>query len=437
MRPNLVVGILKETKDWEKRSPLSPGDVNWLIQKGIRVEVESSQDRIFPDKLFQKNGAVIVDRFKKASLLIGIKEPQITDLYKDKIYMVFSHTIKGQLKNMPLLKACLKNNITLIDYEKIIDIRKKRMVYFGRFAGICGMIDCLHYYGKKCEQHRLQTPFSLIRPCYEYRSLRSIKQSLTQVYRQILAKGFDKKLSPFIIGITGHGNVSRGAQEILALLNPIEIHPKDMLKFFRHQKGRRHRIYKIVFFREEKLRSKKGEGFYFEEYFEHPEKFESNLDTYLPYINLFIHTSYWDKRFPRMITKKMISRLSRKKIFRLGFIGDLSCDVNGSVELTCRTTTPARATYTYDPNNKRYFDGYDSKGITIFAVDNLPAELPKDASEEFSRQIRDYVYQIAAHGVRDITDHAAIPVEIRRAVITQNGKLSPEYRYLKKHISIL
>ena len=433
MRKSLVVGILRETHNvYERRAPLTPADVKWLVKKGVKVEVESSRIRIFKDQQYKEAGAKVLDRFKEATLILGIKPPQISNIYKDKIYMLFSHTIKGQTENMPLLVQSIKKRVTLIDYEKITDLHGRRLVYFGRFAGICGLIDSLHYLGKKLEFKGIKNPFNTIKPANQYASLNQAIQVIAQVNNKIRYRGFDSRISPFVIGIAGHGHVSRGVQEILQPLNPIEIHPKDMLKFVRHQKYMHNKMYKIVFLREEKLRSKNGSGFYFEEYLKCPERFESNMDIYLPYLNMLIHTSYWDSRYPRMITKEMINRLSRKKNFRLEFIGDISCDINGSIELTYKTTTQDNPVFTYDPKGKRFVDGYRQDGLTVLAVDNLPAELPKDSSEHFSSLVRDYVYQIAAHGVKDITKHNAIPKEIRQAVIAQSGRLTPEFRYLKR-----
>lgn len=434
MRKNLVVGILRETKEKEKRAPLTPTDAGWLVKRGVNVEIESSSIRVFKDKDYRKNGARILDKFCKATLLLGIKEPRVEDLYKDKIYMIFSHTIKGQFKNMPLLKAFLEKKITLIDYEKIVDLHNKRLVYFGRFAGICGALNSLHYLGKKLEWEGIKNPFSSIKQAYEYSSLKAVRYAMEEVDSQIQEQGFERGLAPFIIGITGHGSVSRGVQEILNLLNPIEIHPRNILRFVQHQRKMRNKLYKIVFFREEKFRSRDGNGFYFEEYLKNPTKFESNLDVYLPYLNILIHTSYWDKRYPRLVTRKMIHKLAPKESFRLGLIGDISCDVNGSIELTYKVTTMDNPIFTYDFEKKSYIDGYKSRGITILAEDNLPSELPKEASGEFSSLIRDYVYQIAVHGIKDVTNHIALPKEIRGAVITQGGKLKSDFTYLKNYI---
>lgn len=434
MRKNLCVGILDEQNAQEKRSPLTPADAGWLIKRGVDLEVEKSTKRIFCDSEFKSEGARIVSRIQNASLILGVKNPRPEDMLCDRIYMVFSHVIKGQEENIPILKECLRKKITLIDYEKIADNFGRRLVYFGRFAGVCGLIDSLCYFGKKIEWEGIKNPFSQLRPCYRYKSLDSTKRALYRIYGFIKKEALHKRLSPFIIGITGHGHVSQGVQEILDILGPVEIHPRDMLDFIKHKKTDRKKVYKIVFLREEKLRAKNGKGFYFEDYLKYPEKFESNLDIYLSYLNILIHTSYWDMRYPRLVTKKMIGRLYVKKPFRLKFIGDISCDINGSIELTYKTTTFKNPTFTYNPRNGVFKDGHESEGITIMAIDNLPSELPKDASCEFSSQIKEYVYQIACHGALDITHHAAIPAELRRAVITQKGHLTRNFRYLRRYL---
>ena len=434
MRDPLVIGILKESKGFEHRAPLVPSDVELLVDRGITVEVESSSGRVFSDREYKKNGATIVDKVQKATFLVGLKEPRVHDLLANKIYMVFSHTAKGQVHNMPLLRACLKKKITLIDYEQVVDLYGARLVYFGRFAGICGMVDSLHYFGKKMEWKGIRNPFTLVQPAHNYESLEALKRSLEEVGHIIRDKGFAKELSPFILGITGHGNVSTGAQEVLDLFNPVAIHPRDMSEFITDQGSKSHRVYKIVLLREEKFRSIKGNAFYFEDYLSRPKDFESNLDIYLPFMNLLIHTSYWDKHYPRLVTKKMINTLSKKELFRLEFIGDLSCDIRGSIEITEKTTSRDKPTFTYSPINQKFSNGYRKEGVTVLAVDNLPAEMPRDASVDFSGLIRDYVYQIAAHGITDITKHMAIPSEIRKAVVTQDGELSTHSSYLRKYL---
>ena len=436
MRENLVVGILKErSKKGEKRAPLTPLDVRRLVKKGIKVEVESSKTRVFNDGEYKKAGAAVLDKFKKAALLLGIKKPKVDTIYKDKIYMIFSHTIKGQSGNMPVLKEFIEKGVTLIDYEKITDSDARRLVYFGKFAGICGLIDSLYYLGRKLEWQGIRNPFQPLRPAYHYGSLKEIIQLMPRISKKIKRQGFDRKISPFIIGIAGHGNVSGGIQKILKFLNPVEISSGEILKLVnRPAKAIDKNIYKVVFPREKRYRYTDGRRFSFEEYLRHPEKFESNMDIYLPYLNLFIQASYWDSRYPRLVTKTMINRLSGQKRFRLKFIGDISCDLNGGIGLTYKAATPGNPVFTYNPGKKKFVDGYKEDGITILAIDNLPAELPWDSSREFGRLIGDYVYQIASRGAKNITKDAVLPGEIRQAVITQGGGLTSGFSYLKRYL---
>jgi len=129
----------------------------------------------------------------------------------------------------------------------------------------------------------------------------------------------------------------------------------------------------------------------------------------------------------------MVRQLYRQKNFRLNLIADLSCDVKGAIEITKKTTTPDKPAFVYNPKTGQIHDGHQGSGICVTAVDNLPCEFPEESSKEFSSHIRDYVYQIASHGQRDVTNHHALPIEIREAVITQNGRFTPKFRHLKKY----
>ena len=433
MRKSLVVGILPESKnEWERRAPLRPKDVAWLVKKNISVEVASSPLRIYKDSQYARSGAKIVSGFKKAQLLIGIKEPPIDRLIPDSVYMVFSHTTKGQKYNRNLLAAFLKKKITLVDYEHITGSLGQRLVYFGRYAGICGMIDTLNVFGRKAELNDNPNPFSDLKSAVHYGTYGSAKKTLEQVVEKIQKKGFDKNITPFVIGILGHGNVSRGAQEVLEYMGAVDIHPKDIDILSRSHTSHKKTIYKLVFQREEKLRSKNGKGFYFEEYLKHPERFESNLDKSLPFLNILINASYWEKRYPRLLSEAMLRRLyNSNPDFRLSVIGDLSCDIKGTIEITKKATTSSEPAFVYDPVTKKISNDLCHSGIAVMAVDNLPCEFPKESSMEFAEQVREYVYQVAAHGITDVTNHHALSSAIRNAVVTQNGNLTRQFKYLK------
>ncbi len=433
MRRNLVVGILPESKnEWERRAPLGPKDVAWLVKKNVSVEVASSPLRIYKDAQYARSGAKIVTKFKKANLLIGIKEPPIDILIPDSVYMIFSHTTKGQKYNRNLLSAFLKKKITLIDYEHITGSLGQRLVYFGRYAGICGMIDTLHVFGQKAKLLDNPNPFSDLKSAVHYGTYGSAKKALEQLVNKIQKIGFGKNNTPFVIGILGHGNVSRGAQEVLEYMGVVDIHPKDIDILSRSQTSHKKTIYKLVFHREEKFRSKKGKGFYFEEYIKHPERFESNLDKSLPFLNILVNASYWDKRYPRLLSETMLRRIySTNPDFRLSVIGDLSCDIKGTIEITKKSTTPSEPAFIYDPVSRKVSNDLSHNGIAVMAVDNLPCEFPKESSMEFAEQVREYVYQVAVHGITDVTNHHALPNVIRNAVVTQNGTLTHRFKYLK------
>ena len=433
MRNNLVVGILPESKSiWERRTPLTPKDVSWLLKRKIPVEVASSPLRIYKDTQYKRSGAKIVQEFQKANLLIGIKEPPIDSLIPDSVYMVFSHSTKGQEYNRNLLTAFLKKKITLIDYEHITGSLGERLVYFGRYAGICGMIDTLHVFGRKLKLQGIPNPFSVLKSAVQYGNYASAKKALARVAEEIQKKGFDKDITPFVIGILGHGNVSRGAQEVLESMGAVDIHPRDIDILAQNSTSHKNTIYKLVFLREEKLRSKKGRNFYFEEYLKHPDGFESNLERHLPLLNIIVNASYWDNRYPRLLSETMLRKLYRTKPgFRLSVIGDLSCDIKGTIEITKRVTSSSEPAFVYDPVSRKISNDLSSSGIAVMAIDNLPCEFPKESSMEFADQVRDFVYQIAAHGITDVTNHYALPDVIRNAVVTQNGRLTQRFKYLK------
>jgi len=434
MNKSYVIGILRESRKEEFRAPLTPKDVRWFKKRGIDVEVESSAKRIFSDKEYRQAGAKIVKRFSKAAVLIGIKEPNIKQLYPNKIYMIFSHTAKGQKHNRGLLKGIIKKGITLIDYEKIQDVRGRRLVYFGRFAGICGMIDSLSFFGKKVKLEGMPTPLLSIKPSDQYKSFAEVKSQIAKVSATIKRKGLNKDISPLIVGITGGGSVQRGVNEVLDVLGAIKINLSDLKKIVGKNRKPTKKVYRVVLDFEEMLRPKNGKKFSLKKYLANPKQFESNMDAYLPYLDILMHTNYWDKKYPRLITKKLVHALW-KKSRRLKFIGDVSCDLKGSVELTYRATTTKDPVYTYYPNKKKYLNGCRVNGITILAQDNLPTKLPKDSSSEFSSLIREYVCQVASCGVLDIAEHVAIPREIRDAVISQGNKLTKPYKYLQKFLS--
>ncbi len=425
----MIVGIRKEDKSqWERRTPLVPGDVKELIEKGLQFVVEPSPIRIFPDEEYERAGARISQDLSGARVILGVKEIPPEKLLPEKVYMFFSHTIKGQPYNMPMLKRLLELGDTLIDYEKITDERGRRLIFFGTFAGYAGAIDTLWALGKRLEEEGLKTPFSKIKQAYMYSSLEEAKEEISSVGREIQEKGLDPELLPLVIGIAGYGNVSRGAQEIIDLLPVEEVQPEDLGKL-----GKKNRvIYKAVFKEWHMVEPLEG-AFDLQDYYHNPEKYRGVFSRYLPYLTVLINAIYWDVRYPRLATRQDLEELYQGKA-KLKVIGDISCDIEGAVEATVKCTEPDEPVFLYDVEKQKAINAFSGKGPLILAVDILPSELPRESSIYFSGVLKKFIPRVAEADYSLPYERLNLPPELKRAVIVHRGELTPDYRYLEKFI---
>ena len=231
-RKPLIVGILREKSiTGEKRAPLTPSDVKWLVERNVKVEIEANPLRVFRNSEYKRAGALIVKNIKNASLLVGVKAPDPPDIIGGKIYMIFSHTAKGQKDNITILKEFVRKNVTLIDYERIKDQRGKRLVHFGKHAGICGMVDSLFYYARKLKNDGIFTPFLTLKQSWKYKDIDDMRKGLERVREKIATEGLPNETKPFIIGLIGRGNVSSGVKEVLSLMGAEEVHQRDIDRF--------------------------------------------------------------------------------------------------------------------------------------------------------------------------------------------------------------
>ncbi|MFA5102954.1 MAG: hypothetical protein WC525_07335, partial [Candidatus Thermoplasmatota archaeon] len=232
MTPTL--GLRREDKNrWEQRVPLTPDHILELRQKyGIKTVVQPSSIRVFSDTDYQKVGAQVQESLSPSSVVFAVKEIPLQYFEKGKTYVFFSHTIKGQHQNMPMLKKMMDLGCTLIDYERIIDANGKRLVFFGRFAGLAGMVDTLWTFGRRLHAEHRDTPFNTIQQTIHYKDLADIKKHLQVVGKAIKTTGLPASLTPLIIGFSGYGHVSVGAQEILDILPVKEIQPSDIASVF-------------------------------------------------------------------------------------------------------------------------------------------------------------------------------------------------------------
>ncbi|MCK4330006.1 hypothetical protein KAX02_09210, partial [candidate division WOR-3 bacterium] len=347
-----------------------------------------------------------------------------------KTYVFFAHVVKGQNYNMQMLKRMMELGCNLIDYEKVEDENGKRLIFFGRFAGLAGVINTLWAFGQRLSYMNISNPFNQIKKTYEYSSLDEIKEDIEQIGKKILQDGLPETITPCVIGITGYGNVSKGVQEIVDLLPIEDISPKELLKL-KNDSG----LFKVVFREEDMVEPiNKDDIFELNDYYIHPEKYRTKFHLYLPHLSILVNCIYWETKYPRLVTKSDLKRLFKDSKPKLKVIGDISCDIEGSIEATMRITEPDMPVFTYNPQRDDVSTGFKGSGIIIMAVDNLPCELPRDSSEDFSGILKRFVTSIVSADYSSDFNKIELPDKIKRALILFKGKLTPEYKYLEKYI---
>jgi len=379
---------------------------------------------------------VVQEDLSSCSVIFGVKEMPASFFEPGKVYAFFSHTIKGQKYNMPMLKRLMSLGCYLIDYEKIVDKNGRRLLFFGRYAGLAGMIDSLWALSKRLEWEGISNPFSPVQQTFQYHSLEEAKEAVAIVGERIKEKGLPLSLTPLVCGFAGYGHVSRGAQEIFDLLPYKETTPAELTSLFKKEKSSRNYLYKVVFKEEDMVDPVSKESiFSLQDYYDHPEKYKSKFEAYLPYITLLINAIFWTSRYPRLITKKGLKNLfEREQIPHLRLIGDITCDIEGAIECTVHTTQPDNPVFTYNPLEDRAVDGYQGTGVVVLAVDNLPCELPRSSSVDFGNTLAKLVPDILRADFSTDFAHCELPPSIKNSVILYNGKLTPQYEYLKKYL---
>ena len=428
-----TIGIRREDKNkWERRVPITPEHVKELKEQGIKTVIQPSTIRIFKDEEYKKSGAQLDENLKDANVVFAVKEIP-SDLFEQgKTYVFFSHTIKGQKYNMPMLKNMMEKGCTLIDYEKITDGRGRRLVFFGRYAGIAGMIDTLWAFGQRVKWQGTETPFSEIKKTVDYNSLDEAKEHIASVGKKINEKGIPDFLTPMVVGFAGYGNVSKGAQEILDLLPVKEIRPSQIEAIQENYSDKS--IYKVVFKEEDMVEPVHSEAtFNLQEYYDKPHLYRSIFERYLRRLSILMNCIYWSKKYPRLITKYFLEENYTGQM-KLQVVGDISVDINGAIEFTEKSTTPGNPVYVYNPIRRDIIEGFVGEGVIVMAVDNLPCELPGESSKEFSNSLINFIPAIAKVDYKASFEMLNLPDEIKKAVILHQGKLTPEYQYINKFL---
>uniref|UniRef100_A0A8C7WIE0 Aminoadipate-semialdehyde synthase n=1 Tax=Oncorhynchus mykiss TaxID=8022 RepID=A0A8C7WIE0_ONCMY len=429
-----VMAIRREDINvWERRAPLAPRHVKEIVHAGHKVLVQPSNRRAIHENYYEKAGAIISEDISEASLIIGVKSPPEEKLYPRKTYAFFSHTIKAQEANMGLLDDLLKKEVRLIDYEKMVDANGFRIVAFGQWAGVAGMINILHGLGLRFLALGHHTPFMHIGMAHNYRNVSQAIQAVRDCGYEISMGLMPKSIGPVTFVFTGTGNVSKGAQDIINEL-PVEYVEPHELKDV-SQTGDMSRVYATVLSRHHHL-MRKSDGVYDPlEYEYHPELYTSHFRTSVaPYTTCLINGIYWDPQTPRLLRRLDAQRLLThvkpsaaategwpELPHKLLAICDISADMGGSIEFMTECTSIDKPFCMYDADQHIDHDSVEGTGILMCSIDNLPAQLPIEATEYFGDRLFPYIWEMVrpAAGVRCT------------AVITSEGKLTPKFEYIE------
>lgn len=398
----LTIGVIREDKvPVDRRVPLVPDQIKALTKKfaSIQFLVQSSVVRCFKDEDYERHGIPVVEDISSCDILFGVKEVPVNQLIPGKIYFFFSHTMKMQPYNRGLLREILKKKITLIDYEALTNPDDHRLVAFGRYAGIVGAYNAIWAYGSRYKLFKLRRAFT----CFDLSDLKS---------------EFEKVQLPSIkVVITGSGRVAHGAMETLDYMG---IKKVGVNEFLNNQFDSA--VY-VQLGTKDYNRHKMGADFDHADFISHPENFEGTFERFTKVADVLIAGAYWDPRAPVLFSKRILS----EKDFKLKVIADITCDIQGSIPTTVRPSTIDNPLYDY--NIHRHHEEPPLSGednITVMAIDNLPCELPRDASVSFGEQLMSHVIPALV---------GSKPSSIlEKAKITEDGKLTKRYAYLKDFV---
>ena len=431
------IGIRREDKnEWEARVPLIPSDVKKILNNRIEVILQPSPIRIFSDQEYIDVGATVSENLSSCSVILAVKEIPINFIEKGKTYVFFSHTIKGQDYNMPLLQRMIDDKTQLIDYERIVNEKGQRLIFFGRHAGLAGMIDSLWALGKRFEFEGVKNPFSKIKKTFEYRGLENAKRHIAKIAGEIAKNGIPKEMCPLVCGFSGYGNVSQGAQEIFDIFPHKEISVHELLSnqdLFDESKSV---LYKVIFKESDLVEPKSSDDkFELQDYYDNPDKYRSKFEKYIPKLTILMNCIYWNTQYPRLITKDYLKKTwSKSENQKLEVIGDIGCDIDGAIQCTVKSTEPGNPVYVYNPLDASVNDGVEGIGPVIMAVDNLPCELAEEASKSFSKVLVDFIPDLIKADYNDSFENLKLPRELRKGMILYRGELTSEYKYLEKYL---
>ncbi len=395
----LKIGILREEKvPHDRRVAFTPEQCKHIESTfNVKIIVQPSDWRVIKDSQYTAEGITLQDNLTDCDILIGIKEVPAENLIPEKKYLFFSHTIKKQAHNKKLMKALIEKKICMIDYETMTDEHFNRIIGFGHYAGIVGTYNGILGYGLKYNLFNLKR-------AVDCADMNEVKEELKKV-----------NLPNLKIIITGNGRVANGAIELAGMLHLRRITPYE----FTHYTFREPTYTQLHSSNYNEPLD--GSAWNTEKFYSHPDKFRSTFMKYARFCDLLIHCSYWNPKAPLLFTKQEM----KSPEFGISVIADVTCDINGSIPSTTKASTIAEPFYGYDTKSEQETTAFSKDAITVMAIDNLPCELPLNASEDFGKELIDKVLPFLLK-----EDNNEM---IERATIVKNGKLMPRFDYLKDY----
>ena len=394
-------GLIREGKiPADKRVVFSPTALTKFKEKYNEAEllVESSEIRVFPDESYENAGFEVTTDISSCDVLFGVKEVPVENLIPNKTYFFFSHTIKKQPYNKKLLQACLSKNITLIDHETLVDDKNIRLIGFGRYAGIVGAYNTFRAFGIKYDL------FNLVKA----EKLASQKELVER-----LKKPF---LPPIKIVLTGTGKVGMGAKEMLDAMALKQISIENFL-----EKDYDEPVY-VQLDVQDYYKRKDGAVSSKDDFIKNHSEYESDFEKFSKVSDMVIAGHFYKDGSPKILTKEMMNSAFNE----IKVIGDISCDILGPIDATLRSSTIEDPFYGYYPRENSEVSLEHPAAITVMAVDNLPCELPKDASEGFGEMFLESVIPAFFNGDKDGI--------LKRGTICSNGKLTERFAYLEDYV---
>jgi len=394
-------GIIKERKNPpDRRVVFSPDELARLKQlyQGLTVKVESSDIRVFSDEDYRDLGIEVANDISDCSIFFGVKEVPIDYLIADKSYFFFSHTIKKQPHNRQLLRALLEKNIDFYDHETLVDTHNHRLIGFGKYAGIVGAYNAIRAFGIKFELFKLPKAATL-----------SGKEALLAHLKRLV-------LPPLKFVVTGTGKVGSGVKEVLDAIKISEVSVENYLT-----KNYTQPVYTQIDVLEYNKR-KDGNVLNFNDFFDHPQQYVSDFERFTKVSDVYITAHFHANEAPKILTREMLQANDCK----IKVVADISCDVDGSISCTLRSSTIDEPFYGYLPSENKEVDIFHPAAIVVMVVDNLPSELPKDASEGFGEMLMEHVIPAFFNGDKDGI--------LQRAKMTEKGKLTPRFSYLQEFV---